>query len=114
MDMMPKKIGIKMVELSEVKKKKPIIETARVGGSTISDGFWCVRHQHWASSTNGIGWKNDSCRSAYQDSTSKTMANNEFWCTVHNHWATRSSCTPDCKLAPVVGGNRNDMPVELL
>jgi hypothetical protein len=74
MDMMPKR-GIKMVEPSSIKKKS-IIETARIGQSNISDGFWCVRHQHWASATNGIGWKNEECRSAYGNTTVRSGESN--------------------------------------
>ena len=117
---MPKKEGIRMIEPSSI-KKKPIIETARIGQSNISDGFWCVRHQHWASGTNGIGWKNEECQPAGRENqfgaiirtekvntvnnagpplrvgTLDYVPQHEFWCNVHNHLATKSSCTPDCR-----------------
>ena len=57
MEMMEKR-GIKMLAPEEVKKK------AFVPMATNQDsGFWCDKHQHWASTTVGIGWKNGECRS---------------------------------------------------
>ena len=58
MDMMEKR-GIKMLAPEEVKKKFIPVAT-----TNQESGFWCVKHQHWASTVNGIGWKNGECHTA--------------------------------------------------
>ena len=100
---MPKRKGIKLLEPKEIKKKKPILDAARVGNT--DGGFWCVRHQHWACK-NGVFWRNDECRPA------GGSQKDDFWCCIHQHWTNPSRCSPDCKEFNF--SKRNDMPVELL